>query len=114
MSAAAFFLLFVVVMLRVVSGFAGSADYAWMHNVSPVAAVALCGAAYLPRRIAFPLPLAMLFLSDAALNLFHYDQPLLTAEILPRYLALALIGGLGFALRGHARLGTLLAASCVG
>ena len=114
MSAAAFFLLFVVVLLRVVSGFAGSADYSWLHNVSPVAAVALCGAAYLPRRIAFPLPLAMLFLSDAALNLFHYHQPLLTVEILPRYLALALIGGLGFALRGHARLGTLLAASCVG
>ncbi len=114
MPAAAFFLLFVVVMFRVVSGFAGSADYSWMHNVAPVAAVALCGAAYLPRRIAFPLPLAMLFLSDAALNLFHYHQPLFTVEILPRYLALALISALGFALRGHARLGTLLAASCVG
>ena len=111
---AALLLLFVVVLLRVVSGFAGSADFAWLHNVAPVAAVALCGAACLPRRIAFPLPLAMLLLSDAALNLFHYHQPLLTAEILPRYLALALISALGFSLRGHARPGTLLAASCVG
>ena len=92
MPAAAFLLLFVVVIFRVVSGFAGSADFSWMHNVAPIAAVALCGAAYLPRRIAFPLPLAMLFLSDAALNLFHYHQPLLTVEILPRYLALAQIG----------------------
>ena len=114
MPAAAFLLLFVVVIFRVVSGFAGSADFSWMHNVAPIAAVALCGAAYLPRRIAFPLPLAMLFLSDAALNLFHYHQPLLTVEILPRYLALALIGTLGYSLRGHARIGTLLAASCVG
>ena len=111
---AALLLLFVVVSYRVVSGFAGSADFSWLHNVAPLAAIALCGAAYLPRRIAFPLPLAMLFLSDVALNLFHYHQPLMTAEILPRYLALALISALGFSLRGHARLGTLLAASCVG
>ena len=111
---AALLLLLVVVIFRVLSGFAGSGDYSWMHNVSPIAAVALCGAAYLPRRIAFPLPLAMLFLSDAALNLFHYHQPLLTVEILPRYVALALISVLGFSLRGHARVGTLLAVSCVG
>ena len=111
---AALLLLFVVVIYRVVSGFAGSGDFSWMHNVAPLAAVALCGAAYLPRRLAFALPLAMLFLSDLVLNFFHYHQPLLTAEILPRYLALALIAALGFALRGHARLGTLLAASIVG
>ena len=111
---AALLLLFVVVIYRVVSGFAGSADFAWMHNVTPLAALALCGAAYLPRRIAFPLPLAMLFVSDVVLNVFHYHQPILTVEILPRYLALALIAALGFSLRGHARLGTLLAASCAG
>ena len=111
---AAFLLLFVVVVFRIVSGFAGSTDFSWMHNVAPLAAVALCGAAYLPRRLAFPLPLAMLFLSDLVLNLFLYDKPMLTVEILPRYLALALIAALGFSLRGHARLGTLLAASCVG
>ena len=111
---AAFALLFVVVAYRIVSGFEGSADFSWLHNFAPLAAVALCGAVYLPRRLAFALPLAMLFLSDLVLNVFHYHQPLLTAEILPRYLALALIAALGFSLRGHARLGTLLAASCVG
>lgn len=111
---AAFLLLFVVVVFRIVSGFAGSTDFSWMHNVAPLAAVALCGAAYLPRRLALLLPLAMLFLSDLVLNIFLYDKPMLTVEILPRYLALALIAALGFSLRGHARLGTLLAASCVG
>ncbi len=111
---AAFLLLFVVVLYRVVSGFAGSGDFSWMHNVAPIAAVALCGAAYLPRRFAFPLPLAMLFISDVILNFFVYHQPVLTVEMLPRYLALAIIAALGFSLRGHARIGTLLAASCAG
>ncbi len=111
---AAFLLLFVVVVYRVVSGFAGSGDFSWLHNFAPIAAVALCGAAYLPRRVAIALPLAMLFLSDLVLNLFHYHQPLLTVEMVPRYVALALIAGLGFALRRNARLGTLLAASCAG
>ena len=111
---AAFVLLLVVVVYRIVSGFAGSADYSWLHNFAPVAAVALCGAVYLPRRLAIALPLAMLFVSDLVLNVFHYHQPLLTVEMLPRYLALALIAGLGFTLRGGARLGSLLAASFLG
>ena len=111
---AALVLLLVVVLYRVVSGFAGSTDFAWLHNFAPLAAIALCGAVYLPRRAALVLPLAMLFLSDLVLNLFHYHQPLFTLEILPRYLALALIGGLGFALRGRANLLRLLAASFAG
>ena len=111
---AAFALLFVVVAYRIVSGFAGSADFSWMHNFAPLAAVALCGAAYLPRRFAFALPLAMLFLSDLVLNVFHYHQPLLTVEILPRYFALALIAGMGCVLRGRAGVGSLLAASLAG
>lgn len=111
---AAFTLLFAVVAYRIGSGFAGSSDASWLHNFTPLAAVALCGAAYLPRRIACVLPLAMLFLSDVVLNVFHYHQPLLTAEILPRYFALALIAGLGFALRGRAGVASLLAASFAG
>jgi hypothetical protein len=111
---AAFVLLFVVVIYRIVSGFAGSADYSWLHNFAPLAAVALCGAVYLPRRIAMVLPLVMLLISDLALNLFHYHQPFFTFDIVPRYFALALIAGLGFALRGRDRLGWLLGASFVG
>lgn len=111
---AALLLLLVVVIWRVISGFLGSADYQWMHNFAPLAAVALCGAAYLPRRLAFALPLLMLFISDLVLNVFHYHQPLYTFDILPRYLALALIAGLGLALRGHVSLGRLLGASVAG
>jgi hypothetical protein len=111
---AALVLLLVVVVYRVVSGFAGSADFGWLHNFAPVAAVALCGAVYLPRRLAVVLPLAMLFVSDVILNVFHYHQPLLTFDILPRYAALVLISSIGFALRGRANLLGLVGASIAG
>ena len=107
-------LLLVVVLYRVVLGIAGSSDLQWLHNFSPVAAVALCGAVYLPRRTAIVLPLAMLLASDVVLNLVHYNRPLLTWEIIPRYFALLLITAIGFGLRGKAQLPKMLAASVVG
>jgi len=110
---AAVTLLIIVVAYRIVSGCVGSEDFSWLHNFAPLAAIALCGAVYLPKRAAIALPLAMLFLSDVALNVFHYKEPLFTVEMLPRYLALLLIGGLGFALREKVRIGSLLTA-CVG
>lgn len=111
---AALALLLIVIVYRIFSGFFGSADYQWLHNFAPVAAVALCGAVYLPRRTAITLPLVMLLVSDVVLNLFHYHEPLLTVEIVPRYFALALISGLGFALREKANLLRLLGASAAG
>ena len=56
----------------------------------------------------------MLLISDLVLNIFHYHQPFFTFDILPRYVALALISGLGFALRGRANVLRLLAASVAG
>lgn len=111
---AALALLVAVVGYRILSGFYGSADFQWLHNFAPVAAVALCGAVYLPRRMAAVLPLLMLFISDVVLNVFHYHQPLFTFDILPRYVALALISALGFALRGRANLGRLVLGSLAG
>jgi hypothetical protein len=64
--------------------------------------------------VAFLLPLGMLFISDFVLNIFHYHQPFLTFDILPRYAALGLISGLGFVLRGRAGLVRLLLASFAG
>jgi hypothetical protein len=111
---AALFLLVVVICYRIASGFLGSGDFHWLHNFAPIAAVALCGAVYLPRRMAVILPLLMLLVSDVVLNLFHYHQPFFTFDILPRYAALGLISLLGFALRGRSSLLRLLAASVVG
>ena len=111
---ASLFLLIVVIAYRIFSGFAGSGDFHWLHNFAPIAAIALCGAVYLPRRLALALPLAMLLISDLVLNIFHYHQPFFTLDILPRYAALALICGIGLALRGRSNLLRLLAASVAG
>jgi len=111
---AAIVLLFVVILYRIFFGIVGSADFGGLHNFAPVAAVALCGAVYLPRRLAVALPLAGLLVSDAVLNLVHYHLPLLTFEIVPRYVALAIISLIGMAFRGRARLLPLLGASFAG
>ena len=110
-------LLLVVVAYRVLFGIMGSADHQWLHNFSPLAAIALCGAIYLPRRYAFVLPLGILFASDLILNLFHYERPFLALEMVPRYLALALIVAMGLGLRLRmqvVRLPALLSASLAG
>jgi Family of unknown function (DUF6580) len=107
-------LLLIVVIYRVVLGIVGSSDLHGLHNFAPVAAIALCGAVYLPRRFALALPLAMLFVSDLILNVFHYHKALFTLDIAPRYLALALIVLLGLSLRGRVRLPGLIAGSVAG
>jgi hypothetical protein len=68
---------------------------------------------YLPKRLAFVVPLAMLLFSDIALDC-AYHQPFFSFEILPHYAALTLIAAMGFALRGKVRLPGLLGASFAG
>ena len=99
---AAAVLVLLTIVYRVVLGIAGSAHFDWWHNFSPLAAIALCGAIYFPRRIAVAGPLLALLISDAILNA-HYAAPLLTWDILPRYLALGLISGFGWLLRDNPR-----------
>jgi len=74
----------------------------WLPGFCPLSAVALCAGAFLPRRLAFALPLSILFVSDVAINL-HYGASLFTAAMLGRYLLLALICGFGLRLRGANR-----------
>ena len=111
---AAIVLLLVVILYRIFFGITQSADFGGLHNFAPLAAVALCGAVYLPRRLAVALPLLGLFVSDLVLNLVHYHLPLLTFEIVPRYVVLVLISLMGLAMRNHARLLPLLAVSFAG
>jgi hypothetical protein len=110
----ALFLLLALVIYRVVATTFGHGDLAWLMNFAPVAAVALCGALFLPRTIAIALPLVALGISDLLLNLFHYHAPFFTWEIVPRYFAIALIIGLGFALRGRAGATSVFMASVAG
>lgn len=106
----ALLLVFCVAAYRVLSGLLIHSGATWLSNFTPLAAVALCCAAYLPRGFKFALPLVTLFLSDLILNT-SYGVQLFAPEVLCRYFALGLIGWIGFALRNHLSLKTLLPAS---
>jgi uncharacterized membrane protein YhdT len=114
---AAVILLVAAVVWRVLLGVTHSADFGWLHNFAPMSAIALCGAAFLPRRLAFGLPLVALFVSDLILNVHysktHPDVALISYQMLARYGALALIAGLGWALRRSPRIPVMLGASAV-
>ena len=100
-----------VVAFRAATGFLiHSGAAAWLSNFAPLAAITLCCGAYLPRRFKFALPLSMLFVSDLILNA-TYHAPLFDPQILCRYLALALIGLIGFTLQKRASWSTMLPAS---
>jgi hypothetical protein len=111
-TAAALLLLAAVILYRLCAGFQ-PVHLPWMENFAPVAAVALCGGIYLPRRLAFLVPLGALFVSDIFLN-WHFGYPLLSVEMVSRYLALAAAVGLGFLVRNRPRLATVLPASLLG
>jgi hypothetical protein len=110
----ALLLVICVVAYRVATGLlihSGAAT--WLSNFAPLAAIALCCGAYLPRRYKLTLPLITLFLSDVVLNL-TYGAPFLTWHILCRYIALVLVGLLGVFLQNRASLKTMLPASIFG
>lgn len=111
-------LLVAAVVWRVLLGVTHSADFGWLHNFAPLSAIALCGAAFLPRRLAFSLPLAALFVSDLMLNVHyaktHADVTLVSTEMLARYGALAFIAWMGWSLRKSPRLPVMLGVSVVG
>jgi hypothetical protein len=109
----ALILILAAVIYRIVTGLAIISGSTWLSNFAPLAAIALCGAVYFPRRLKFALPLAALFLSDIVLNM-HYSAPLLAPEILCRYLALGLVGWLGLAVANNPSWKTLLPASLAG
>src|SRR5436305_130491 len=90
-----------------------SGQATWLSNFAPLAAIALCGAAYFPTRFKFAVPLGALFVSDLFLN-YYYGATLIEPHIVGRYFALALVGLIGLALQHRPSLKTLLPASIVG
>jgi hypothetical protein len=109
----ALLLLLSAVAYRVTVGLLVHSGATWLSNFTPLAAIALCSAAYFPAKYKFTVPLIALFISDAVLN-FHYGAAIADPLILCRYLALALAGCIGLLLRSRASLKTLLPASIVG
>jgi hypothetical protein len=107
----ALLLVICVVAYRVAAGLlihSGAAPR--LSNFAPFAAIVLCCATYLPRRYKLTLPFITLLISDAILDL-NYGAQFFTWHVLGRYLALALVGLLGWALRHRASLKTMLPAS---
>jgi hypothetical protein len=82
----------------------------WLSNLAPLAAIALCAAAYFPKRYKFTVPMIALLISDVVLNI-HYGFSLLSPFVASHYLGFALVGGLGLLLQNRASLKTLLPAS---
>jgi hypothetical protein len=110
----ALILILSAVVYRIAAGLlihSGQAE--WLSNFAPLAAIALCGAAYFPAKFKFTVPLGALFVSDLFLNYF-YGAPLIQGQMISRYVALGLVGLLGLALQTRASLKTLLPASLIG
>jgi hypothetical protein len=109
----ALLLVFSAVVYRVTTGLLIHSGASWLSNFAPLAAIALCSAAYFPKKYKFSVPLVTLFLSDLVIN-FRYGAPLLDPQIVVRYVALALVGCIGVVLQNRASLKTLLPASILG
>lgn len=119
---AALLLILAAVLYRV--GIAVFAPYAaggefWM-NFCPLAAIALCGAAWLPKtregRVQYAwlaVPFLALFASDLLLNR-HYGASLVSAEMIVRYLGFAGVAGIGLAIRKNPTFVRLMAGSVAG
>ncbi len=109
----ALLLVFSAVVYRVTTGLLIHSGASWLSNFAPLAAIALCSAAYFPKKYKFSVPLLTLFISDVVINL-RYGAPLLDPQILVRYGALALVGCIGVLLQNRASLKALLPASIAG
>jgi hypothetical protein len=101
------------VAYRIAAGLLIHSGATWLSNFAPLAAIALCGAAYLPIKFKFAVPLGVLLVSDLFLNYF-YGAALIQSQMFSHYVALGLVGLIGFALQNRASIKTLLPASIAG
>jgi hypothetical protein len=106
----ALILILAAVAYRIAAALLIHSGATWLSNFAPLAAIALCAAAYFPKRYKFTVPVIALLISDVVLNV-HYGAPLLSPFVASHYLGFALVGGLGLLLQNRASLKTLLPAS---
>src|SRR5207344_2641683 len=106
----AFLLVLSVVVYRVTTGLLIHSGAGWLSNFAPMAAIALCSAAYFPRKYKFTVPFGALLLSDIALNLY-YRVSFFDVAVLCHYLAFAIVGLLGLAISRRASIKTVLPAT---
>lgn len=93
---------------------AGADDAAlWLTGFVPLAAVAWCAGAYLPRRLVLLAPLGILAISDAVIDA-HYGAAFFTGPMAVRYLVLAGIALAALGWRGRASLPVTLLGTLAG
>jgi hypothetical protein len=106
----ALLLIMVAIAFRIATGLFGHADSIGLMNFAPIAAIALCAAAYFPWKYKFTLPMIALLISDVVLDA-HYGFSLLSPFVLSHYIGFAIVGCLGLLLQKRASWKTLLPAS---
>lgn len=109
----AFLLIVSAIAYRIVIGLFAEPGSIGLLNFAPMAAIALCAAAYFPVKYKFTVPMIALLISDIVLNM-HYGFSLFSPFVLSHYIAFAIVGCLGLLLQGRASLKTLLPASVAG
>ena len=109
----ALLLILSAIAYRIVTGLFAQSGSIGLLNFAPLAAIALCAAAYFPAKYKFTVPMIALLISDVVLNI-HYGFSLLSPFVLSHYLGFALVGCLGLLLQNRRSMKTLLPASIAG
>ena len=106
----ALLLVIAAVVFRIAIGFFSHSDSIGWMNFAPIAAIALCAAAYFPGKYKFTVPMIALLISDIVLDA-HYGFSLLSPFVFSHYVGFAIVGCLGLLLQNRASWKTLLPAS---
>ena len=106
----ALLLILSAIAYRIVTGLFAEPGSIGFLNFAPLAAIALCAAAYFPTKYKFTVPMIALLISDVILNI-HYGFSLLSPFVLSHYVGFALVGCLGLLLQNRRSLKTMLPAS---
>jgi hypothetical protein len=109
----ALLLIVAAIAYRIVTGLAIISGSTALSNFAPMAAIALCAAAYFPAKFKFAVPMIALLVSDVVLNV-SYGFSLFSPFVVSHYIGFALVGALGWLLRNRASVKTILPASIAG
>jgi hypothetical protein len=109
----ALLLILSAIAYRIMTGLFAQSGSIGLLNFAPLAAIALCAAAFFPAKYKFAVPMIALLISDVVLNI-HYGFSLLSPFVLSHYLGFALVGCLGLLLQNRTSMKTLLPASIAG
>jgi hypothetical protein len=109
----AFLLVLLAVVYRIAVGIMVESGTTSLASFAPIAAIALCSAAFFPGRYKFIIPMGGLLISDLVLNAY-YGASMLHPAVLTHYFALSAVLLLGFALRNRVSFKTMLPASIGG